>query len=86
MMNGDYPGRILLGQYSNRLKKHIKDLIDRFYAFDEAASRLSLYFGVGGKGDAIWYEFISSRFIEVLGSTYVDAPSRFVKTSLNDTL
>jgi diguanylate cyclase (GGDEF)-like protein len=80
MMNDNYPGRILLGQYSNRLKKHIKDLIDRFYAFDEAASPAIPYISAWEeKGDVIWYEFISKRFIEVLGSTYVEAPKSFRK-------
>ena len=79
-MNDNYPGRILLGQYSNRLKKHIKDLIDRFYAFDEAASPAIPYISAWEeKGDVIWYEFISKRFIEVLDSTYVEAPKSFRK-------
>ncbi|MBL7204648.1 MAG: GGDEF domain-containing protein [Desulfobacteraceae bacterium] len=80
IMDGDYSGRILRGQYSNRLRRHIKDLIDRFRAFDEAGSPAIPYISAWEeKGDTIWYEFISKRFIEVLGSTYLEAPESFRK-------
>jgi len=80
IMDGDYSGRILRGQYSKRLRRHIKDLIDRFHAFDEAGSPAIPYISAWEeKGDTIWYEFISKRFIEVLGSTSLEAPQSFRK-------
>ena len=80
IMNGDYPGRILHGQYSNRLKRHIKDLFDRFHSFDKAGGPAIPYISAWEeKGDTIWYEFIGKRFIEVLGSTYLDVPESFRK-------
>ena len=79
-MNDNYPGRILHGQYNNRIKRHVKDLIDRFEAFDESGSPAIPYISAWEeKGGTIWYEFISSRFIEILGSTHVEAPESFRK-------
>jgi len=80
IMDGDYSGRILRGQYSNCLRIHIKDSIARFRAFDEAESPAIPYISAWEeKGDTIWYEFIGKRFIEVLGSTSSEAPESFSK-------
>lgn len=80
IMDGDYSGRILRGQYGNRLKIHVKVLIDRFRAFDETGSPAIPYISAWEEGgDTIWYEFISKRFIDVLGSTILEAPESFRK-------
>ena len=73
--NDNYYGRILKGDYSDRLKRHMADCIQRFKAFDETGSPAIPYISAWQeKQNIIWYEFISHRFIDLLGCDYTKAP------------
>jgi diguanylate cyclase (GGDEF)-like protein len=81
IMDGNYYGHILNGEYSIHLRSYVKDLIDRFRAYDETGSPAIPYISAWeDKGNVIWYEFISKRLIEILGCTYSDAPESFRKS------
>jgi diguanylate cyclase (GGDEF)-like protein len=81
IMDGNYYGRILNGEYSIHLRSYVKDLIDRFRAYDETGSPAIPYISAWeDKGNVIWYEFIGKRLIEILGCTYSDAPESFRKS------
>ena len=80
LLNGYY-GRILNGDYSDRLKKHIAECIERFRAYDELGSPTIPYIAAWQeKQNIIWYEYVSSRFVKLLGCQYADAPQCFKRS------
>jgi diguanylate cyclase (GGDEF)-like protein len=73
-----YYGRILNGKYSSRLKGRIAEWIRHFQVFDELGSPAMPYISAWQeKQNIIWYEFISGRFIRLLGCDYSDASEMF---------
>ena len=73
-----YYGRILTGEFSDLLKNHLADLIKEFRAFDDLGSPAMPYISAWqGKQNIIWYEFVSTRFIKLLGCDYHEAPNFF---------
>jgi diguanylate cyclase (GGDEF)-like protein len=80
-LDGDYCGRVLSGKYSSALKSRVADLIKRFRAFDETGSPAIPYISAWKeKEKIIWYEFVSKRFIDLMGCTYYEAPEYFRKS------
>jgi diguanylate cyclase (GGDEF)-like protein len=80
--NDSYYGRILGGDYSDRLKRHIADCIKRFKAFDETRSPAIPYISAWQTTQKIiWYEFISQRFLDLLGCDQTNAPE-YLKSSI----
>ena len=76
-----YYGRILDGDYSDRLKKHIAECIQRFQAYDELGSPTIPYIAAWQeKQNIIWYEYVSKQFIKLLGCEYADAPQCFKRS------
>ncbi|MGD9042934.1 MAG: GGDEF domain-containing protein [Desulfobacterales bacterium] len=77
-LHDGYYGRILDGDYSDRLKKHIAQCIERFRAYDELGSPTIPYIAAWQeKKNIIWYEYVSRQFIELLGCEYTEAPQCF---------
>ncbi len=63
----NYPGRILIGEYSPSLKKRVSECIARFRAFDETGSPAIPYISAWREGDSfIWYEFVGGRLLRLL--------------------
>jgi diguanylate cyclase (GGDEF)-like protein len=76
--NQNYYGYILDGNYSVRLKKYLTECIQRFDAFDELKSPAIPYISAWeNKQNIIWYEFVSRRFVALLGCDYTDAADFF---------
>lgn len=76
-----YYGRILSGDYSDRLKKHLAECIARFRAYDELGSPAIPYIAAWQKKqNIIWYEFVGQQFIKLLGCGYADAPQAFKRS------
>jgi diguanylate cyclase (GGDEF)-like protein len=74
----NYYGCILDGNYSSQLKMHLTECIKRFGAFDELSSPAIPYISAWeNKQNIIWYEFVSRRFIALLGCDYASAPDFF---------
>ena len=75
--NESYYGRILNGDYSDRLKRRLVDCIRSFEVFDETGSPAIPYISAWQeKQNIIWYEFISRRFIKLLGCDHASAAER----------
>lgn len=73
-----YYGRILDGDYSDRLKKHIAECIQRLQAYDELGSPTIPYIAAWQeKQNVIWYEYVSRQFIRLLGCEYANAAQCF---------
>ena len=80
MVDGYY-GRILKGEYSNRLKKHVAECIERIRAYDELGSPTIPYVAAWReKQNVIWYEYVSRQFIKLLGCEYAEAPQCFKRS------
>jgi diguanylate cyclase (GGDEF)-like protein len=77
-LNRNYYGCILAGNYSHQLKMHLSECINRFGAFDDLRSPAIPYISAWeNKYKIIWYEFVSRRFITLLGCDYASAPEFF---------
>jgi len=79
----DYYGQILHGPYSETLKRRVAECILIFRAFDNIGTLAIPYIAAWHEEDkVIWYEFVSRRFIQILGSEY----SRSAETFRNSIL
>lgn len=60
----DYYGRILTGDYSVELKKHVAGYIDAYRAFERTGNPAVVYLSAWHEEDEgkIWYEFVSGPF------------------------
>lgn len=66
-----YCGRILNGNFSNQLKSYVSDCINRFRYFDESRIPSIPYISAWEENqNTIWYEFVSVRFLEIMGCDY----------------
>ncbi len=75
--NDSYYGRILNGEYSDRLKNRVANCIRSFKAFDETGSPAIPYISAWQeKQNILWYEFISQRFIKLLECDHTSAAER----------
>ncbi len=65
----DYYGRILTGEYSVELKKHVAGYIDAYRAFERTGNPAVVYMSAWHEEDEgrIWYEFVSKRFARLVG-------------------
>ena len=80
--NDGYHGRILKGEFSERLKHRMIECTRRFKAFDETGSPAIPYISAWQeKQNIIWYEFISQRFLDLLGCDQANAPE-YLKSSI----
>lgn len=83
-MEGDYRGRILLGDFSHELKKRVSDCISGFRLFEKTGSPALPYLSAWHEaGDTIWYEFFSGRLIELLGCGPEDVAD-FMRNNIMD--
>jgi len=63
----EYSGKILLGNFSDALKRKLVDYISHFHAFDQVGSPSIPYISAWGSSDnKIWYEFVGSEFPRLL--------------------
>ena len=68
MENRDYPGKILHGNYSHALKKHITEHIHQLAAFEKTAIPVIPYVSAWQEQEnAMWYEFADRRFLDLMG-------------------
>ncbi len=68
IINGDYCGQILVGDYSSDLKKHVAAYISCYQAFDKTGNPAISYISAWKEGEnEIWYEFVSRQFTKLLG-------------------
>ena len=80
-LHDGYHGRILSGDYSRQLKKHLAECIERIRAYDELGSPTIPYIAAWQeKQNIIWYEYVSRQFIKLLGCEYADAPQCFKRS------
>ena len=81
LLHDGYYGRILNGDYSHQLKKHLAECIERFRAYDELGSPAIPYIAAWQeRQNIIWYEYVSKQFIKLLGCEYADAPQCFKRS------
>ena len=74
----DYYGRILHGPYSEKLKKRVAECISTFRAFDNIGTLAIPYIAAWHEEEkVIWYEFVSRRFVQILGCDYSQAAETF---------
>lgn len=77
-----YYGRILDGNYSRPLKRHITRCIQHFQGFDRLATSAIPYIAAWHERQhVIWYEFVGRQLIQLLGCDYSDA-SEFFRNSI----
>ncbi len=69
LISRDYCGRILTGDYSVGLKKHVAGYIDALRAFERTGNPAVVYLSAWHEQDEgrIWYEFVSRRFARLMG-------------------
>jgi len=59
----DYNGRILFGEYSSGLKRKVADYIAHYHAFDKIDNPAMPYISAWSRGHgAIWYEYAGKHF------------------------
>jgi len=64
----NYYGRILTGNYSEKLKKKVADTIRRLHMLDALDISVIIYLAAWNKGQkTIWYEFVSRQFTDLMG-------------------
>lgn len=65
----DYYGRILTGDYSASLKKHVAGYIDAYRAVEKTGNPAIFYLSAWHEDNEgkIWYEFVSGRFARLMG-------------------
>jgi len=75
----NYSGLILPGNYSSNLKEIVSDYIQTFHKFEETGNPAIPYISAWQEKDekAIWYEFVSKRFLNLLGCGASAAPRTF---------
>jgi C4-dicarboxylate-specific signal transduction histidine kinase len=76
---GDYHGRILTGDYSVALKKHVAAYIDAYRAFERTGNPAVVYLSAWREEDEgrPWYEFVSRRFARLMGCERSEAAETF---------
>jgi len=63
-----YYGKILTGNYSEKLKKKVADTIRRLHMLDELDITIIIYLAAWNKEEkTIWYEFVSRQFTKLMG-------------------
>ena len=78
LCEGDYYGRILHGPYSEKLKNRVAECISTFRAFDNIGTLAIPYIAAWHEEEkVIWYEFVSRRFVQILGCEYSQAAETF---------
>jgi len=75
----NYSGLILSRNYSSNLKETVSDFIQTFNKFEETGNPAIPYISAWEEKNekAIWYEFIGSRFLSLLGCSVSEAPRIF---------
>ena len=75
----NYCGLILPGNYSSDLKETVSDYIQTFNKFEETGNPAIPYISAWEEKNekAIWYEFVSNRFLSLLGCSPSQAPVVF---------
>ena len=69
----DYCGRILNGDYSEKLKGRVVECCQRFRAFEETGTPAIPYIAAWQQeSDTIWYEYASQRLAELLDCRLTD--------------
>ncbi len=73
-----YYGHILHGNYSERLKTHIAECFNRFFAFELAGNPAIPYISAWHAEERrIWYEFISKNLLELFNCEHSDVSEIF---------
>ncbi len=74
----DYCGRILHGDYSTTLKKRLAESIARFRAFNDAGNPAIPYIAAWREDEkVIWYEFVGRRLTDLLDCEPADIAEAF---------
>ncbi|MDH3328168.1 MAG: ATP-binding protein [Desulfobulbaceae bacterium] len=64
----EYSGRILTGNYSEKLKETVREQVDACRAFDRIGLTVMPYISAWQVDrPGIWYEFVSHRFLDLFG-------------------
>ncbi len=75
-----YHGKILQENYSKILKQHISENIRRFQSFEETLTPVIPYLSAWHEDEnAMWYEFVGKRFVDLMDSPVFDLPDTFRK-------
>ena len=75
----DYHGRILTGDYSVSLKKHVAGYIDAYRAVERTGNPAIFYLSAWHEDNAgkIWYEFVSGRFARLMSCELSEVAETF---------
>ncbi len=80
----NYPGRILVEEYSQALKERTLSAIQASAVFDKFNFPLMVYITAWNhKDDTIWYEFVGQQFMDLLESNATDISTVF-RDSIQD--
>ncbi|MGD8385912.1 MAG: histidine kinase dimerization/phospho-acceptor domain-containing protein [Desulfobacteraceae bacterium] len=81
----EYHGRILTGDYSVSLKKHVAGYIDAYRAVERTGNPAIFYLSAWHEDDAgeIWYEFVSTRFARLMNCSRSEVAETFRKRVLD---
>lgn len=80
----EYTGKILLGNYSQQLKKILKEQIDACQSFDRIGLAAMPYIAAWHVDQpGIWYEFVSQRFLDLFGVTADSIGKKFSNAILD---
>ncbi len=75
IINAQYGGQILYGNYSRTLKQRVAACIERLRAFEETGNPAIPYISAWQEEEkTMWYEFAGKRFIELMGCPPADVP------------
>lgn len=84
IIDGEYSGKILIGEFSEPLKQRVTEYIERYRAFEEIGSAAILYIAAWkGNDKNIWYEYASRQFMDLLDCEYSDVAEVF-RNSVKD--
>lgn len=68
LIPNNYYGRLLTGDYSEKLKKKVAAMLQRLYILNELDIPVIIYLAAWTKEEkTIWYEFVSRQFTELMG-------------------
>jgi len=78
MKNGDYHGKILQGNYSERLKLYILKNFKRLNEFEKTLNPAIPYLSAWQEEEnAMWYEFSGKRLVDLMGCPPAEVPQTF---------
>jgi hypothetical protein len=81
ILDSDYRGRILHGNYSPAIQERVAECWEHFKALERIGHPIIPYVSAWREGgEGIWYEFVSNNLLQMLGCSYSEVASVFRKS------